>query len=99
MKMSDWAKFLSNFLELSEYPILLDKRKISHVKAILKADDEYKVFRAQQDKEYGSDFDKAVEYIKSHGRSLPEAEQMKLEKKITNFDKKLEMALAFNPKN
>lgn len=98
MKMSDWVKFLNNFLELSEYPILPDKGKVSHAKAMLKADDEYKTFRVQQDKEYTSDFDKAVEYIKSHG-SLPKAEMKKLEKKITNFDKKLEKALAFNPKD
>jgi hypothetical protein len=98
MKMSDWIKFLNNFLQLSEYPILKNKGKISHAKAVLKADKEYKVFRVQQDKEYISDFDKAVEHIKTHGQ-LPKSEHIRLEKKITNFDKKLEKALAFNPKD
>ena len=98
MKMLDWVKFLNDFLKLSEYPILRDKGKISAAKAKLKADQEYEVFRVQQDKEYISDFDKAVEYIKING-SLPKAEKKKLEKKITNFDQKLEKALAFNPKD
>ena len=98
MKMIDWIKFLNNFLELSEYPVLTGKGKISAEKAKLKAEQEYEVYRVQQDKEYISDFDKAVEYIKINGR-LPKAEKKKLEKKITNFDQKLEKALAFNPKD
>lgn len=97
MNMSDWIKFLDDFLKLSDYPVLDDKGEISAAKAKLKADEEYKVFRVKQDREYVSDFDKAVGYIKEHG-SLPKAEHKKLEKKITNFDQKLENALAFNPK-
>ena len=97
MKMSGWIKFLNDFLQLSEYPILKNKGKISHAKAVLKADKEYKVFRVQQDKEYISDFDKAVEHIKTHGQ-LPKSEHIRLEKKITSFDKKLKQVLEFNPK-
>ena len=28
LKMDDWSTFLNSFLQLSNYPILLDKRKI-----------------------------------------------------------------------
>ena len=97
MKMSDWIKFLNNFLQLSEYPILKNKGKISHAKAVLKADKEYKVFRVKQDREYISDFDKAVEQIMTTGK-LPEAERKKLRENISDFDEKLKQALGFNPK-
>jgi len=97
MKMTDWVKFLNGFLELSTYPVLTNKGKISAAKAKLKADQEYGVFRVKQDIEYISDFDKVVEHIKVYG-SLPKLEQEKLEKKITNFDQKLERALSINTK-
>ncbi len=38
MKMTDWIEFLYNFLELSNYPILQDKGKISALEAKLKAE-------------------------------------------------------------
>lgn len=38
MKMTDWFQFLHNFLELSNYPILEDKGKISMLAAKLKAE-------------------------------------------------------------
>jgi len=58
MKMTDWVKFLNRFLELSDYPILKDKGKISQVQAELKAAKEYKKFRLIQDRVFESDFDK-----------------------------------------
>jgi hypothetical protein len=63
MKMEDWAKFLQGFLELSNYPILQDKGKVSALEAKLKADQEYKEYRVIQDKNYLSDFDKEVKRI------------------------------------
>ena len=63
MKMDDWAKFLDQFLELSEYPILQDKGKVSALKAKLKAEQEYEKYRKVQDKEYISDFDREVKRI------------------------------------
>ncbi len=63
MKMADWIKFLHNFLELSSYPILQDKGKVSALKAKLKAEQEYEVSRIQQDKDYLSDFDKEIKRI------------------------------------
>jgi len=70
MKMSDWIEFLHNFLELSNYPILQDKGKVSALEAKLKAEQEYEVYRIQQDKDYLSDFDKEIKRItgKKDGR-------------------------------
>ena len=63
MKMQNWIEFLHSFLELSNYPILQDKGKISALEARLKAEKEYDVYRIQQDKEYLSDFDKEIKRI------------------------------------
>jgi hypothetical protein len=63
MKMTDWIEFLHNFLELSNYPILQDKGKVSALEAKLKAEREYEVYRIQQDKDYLSDFDKEIKRI------------------------------------
>ncbi len=63
MNMADWIDFLHRFLELSDYPILQDKGKISALEAKLKAEQEYEVYRVQQDKDYLSDFDKAMKRI------------------------------------
>jgi hypothetical protein len=60
MKMEDWIKFLHNFLELSNYPILEDKGKVSALEAKLKAEQEYEDYREIQDKNYISDFDKEI---------------------------------------
>ena len=38
MKMEDWSKFLHSFLELSNYPILEEKGKVSALEARLKAE-------------------------------------------------------------
>lgn len=62
-KMADWIEFLHNFLELSNYPILKNKGKVSALKARLKAEQEYEVYRIQQDKDYISDFDKEIKRI------------------------------------
>ncbi|MEE9424923.1 MAG: virulence RhuM family protein [Methylococcales bacterium] len=64
MKMTEWVKFLDSFLELSNYPILQGKGKVSTHQAKLKATQEYEVFRKRQDTEYISDFDKAVKRFK-----------------------------------
>jgi hypothetical protein len=63
MKMADWVGFLNNFLELSNYPILQDKGKVSALEAKLKAEGEYEVFRQRQDAEYISDFDREIKRI------------------------------------
>lgn len=63
MKMEDWIRFLHDFLELSNYPILTDKGKISAEEAKLKAEQEYRAYRKRQDREYISDFDREVKRI------------------------------------
>ncbi|MDO9012211.1 MAG: virulence RhuM family protein [Gallionella sp.] len=63
MKMTDWVEFLHSFLELSNYPILQDKGKVSALEAKLKAEGEYEVYRQRQDAEYLSDFDREIKRI------------------------------------
>jgi len=61
--MSEWSIFLNQFLELSNYPILTDKGKVSMIEAKLKADQEFEIFRKIQDKQYISDFDKEIKRL------------------------------------
>lgn len=62
--MKQWTSFLDRFLELSNYPILKDKGKISMLEAKLKAEGEYDKFRVIQDQNYESDFDKEIKKLK-----------------------------------
>ncbi|MDA3792479.1 MAG: virulence RhuM family protein [Elusimicrobia bacterium] len=65
MNMKKWVKFLNKFLELSDYPILTHKGKISALEAKIKAEGEYDKFRVEQDRYFESDFDKqAKKYLK-----------------------------------
>ena len=64
--MQQWSKFLDGFLELSNYPILRDKGKISMLEAKLKAEGEYDKFRIIQDQNYESDFDKLIKSFKNN---------------------------------
>ncbi len=63
MTMQEWQQFLNNFLQLSSYPILSDKGKITMLEAKIKAGLEYDKFRLIQDKTWESDFDKAVKHL------------------------------------
>jgi len=63
MKMEDWVKFLHSFLELSSYPILKDKGKVSVLEAKLKAEQEFETYRKRQDRDYISDFDREIKRI------------------------------------
>ena len=58
--MTEWVEFLNRFLELSDYPILADRGKVTALEAKLKAEAEYVSFRVRQDKEYISDFDRKI---------------------------------------
>ncbi len=62
-KMKEWINFLHSFLELSNYPILKDKGKVSALEAKLKAEMEYEEYRVIQDKNYISDFDREIKRI------------------------------------
>jgi len=66
MKMADWVTFLHSFLDLSNYPILLDKGKVSALEAKLKADGEYEVFRQRQDADFISDFDREIKRLEGN---------------------------------
>ena len=63
MYMKDWSKFLGNFLQLSNFPILKDKGKVTMLEAKIKAESEFEKYRVIQDREYESDFDKVVKEI------------------------------------
>ena len=63
MKMADWTGFLHSFLELSNYPILQDKGKVSALEAKLKAEGGFDVYRQRQDVEYLSDFDREIKRL------------------------------------
>ncbi|MBL4824148.1 MAG: virulence RhuM family protein [SAR324 cluster bacterium] len=64
MNMKDWIFFLEKFLELSDYPILKDKGKITALEAMLKAEAEYDKFRVFQDQNYVSDFDIEIKKLR-----------------------------------
>ncbi len=64
MYMKEWSKFLGNFLQLSNYPILKDKGKVTMLEAKLKAENEFEKFRVIQDKNYESDFDEEIKKLK-----------------------------------
>ena len=64
--MHDWAGFLNNFLQLSNYPILTDKGKITMLEAKLKAETEFDRYRVIQDQHYESDFDKEIKRLKGN---------------------------------
>jgi hypothetical protein len=68
MKMTDWAKFLNDFLTLSNYPILQDTGKVTALEAELKAEGEYEIYRKRQDLEYISDFDREIKRLEGHGK-------------------------------
>jgi hypothetical protein len=63
MNMKDWIVFLDRFLELSDYPILLDNGKIAALEAKIKAEQEYDVYRVVQDRNYVSDFDLEIKKL------------------------------------
>ena len=62
--MQEWVNFLHQFLELSSFPILKDKGKITALEAKIKAEQEYDKYRMIQDKNYESDFDKEIKRLK-----------------------------------
>jgi len=70
MNMQDWVQFLHSFLELSNYPILQDKGRVSALEAKLKAGQEYEEYRVIQDKNYVSDFDKEIRRITGDAAKL-----------------------------
>ena len=64
MYMKDWSKFLTDLLQLSNYPILKDKGKVTMLEAKLKAQNEFEKYRVVQDENYESDFDREIKKLK-----------------------------------
>ncbi len=63
MKMKEWIKKLDDFLSLSDFYILQTKGKISHKKALQKANEEYEKYKAKIINEKSKaqiDFEKAI---------------------------------------
>lgn len=60
MKMHDWIQKLDDFLRISEKELLTHSGKISHKEAIEKARTEYNKYRIEEDRQYISDFDRAM---------------------------------------
>jgi hypothetical protein len=67
--MEEWAQFLNDFLELSKYPILQDKGRVSALEAKLKAEQEFEEYRVAQDKNYISDFDEDIKRVLGNNKS------------------------------
>jgi len=63
MKMSDWIQKLDAFLQFNEYQVLKDAGKVRHDVALRLAEKEYEKFRAVQDKNFISDFEKEVKLL------------------------------------
>ena len=70
MNMADWDKFLIQFLELSDYPLLKDLGKITMLEAKIKAETEYDKYRIIQDQLFESDFDKELKKLRITNRKL-----------------------------
>lgn len=63
MKMKDWIAKLDEFLKLSERELLAGTGSVSAEEAAQKAQEEFAKFRKEGDKNYISDFDKAVKKL------------------------------------
>lgn len=62
--MSDWCMILNDFLNLAQRPILGNAGSITALKAKIKAENEFEVFRKIQDQQYVPDFDKEIKRLK-----------------------------------
>lgn len=60
MKMQDWINDIEEILKLNYYEILVNKGKISTEIARKKAEEEYRIYKKIQDKNFISDFDKLL---------------------------------------
>jgi hypothetical protein len=60
MNMEDWLKFLNQFLDLSNSPILQNKGTVSAMEAKIRAEAEYEKYKVIQDQLFESDFDKEI---------------------------------------
>lgn len=67
MKMADWVDKLDQFLKLSERKLLVNAGSVSAEQAAQKAETEFERYRKEKEKNYVSDFDRAVKsLVKNH---------------------------------
>ena len=64
MYMEDWKNEVDNALKVFHYEVLEGKEKISHKQAVERAENEYEKYKAIQDKNYVSDFDRLLSKTK-----------------------------------
>ena len=74
MKMTDWIAKLDEFLRISERGLLKDAGKISAEQAAIKAQQEFEKYRKERDKNYISDFDRAVKKYLQKGKKKNQLE-------------------------
>ena len=68
MTMKQWTKKLDDFLRLSEKEVLHHAGTMSSVAAEKKANHEYEIFRADQEKKYMSDFDRLTKRLSQRSK-------------------------------
>jgi hypothetical protein len=73
--MQDWISFMSNYLDLNDYPVLEGLGKISKEHADEKALKEYSKFRVIQDCNYENDFEKMIKNIEKKGNRKRDGEK------------------------
>ena len=69
MTMNDWKLFLDHQLRMLNKKVLVDKGKISHIKAVEKAEKEFDIFRQKEMLQLESDFDIAVKQLSTKVRN------------------------------
>lgn len=63
--MAKWIEVMNGYLDLNEYPKLLDAGRVSKKQADRKALAQYDEFRILQDQEYVGDFEKEIERLEN----------------------------------
>jgi len=84
MKMSDWLEKLDQFLKLSERELLANAGSVSAEQAAQKAEEEFEKYRKDRNKNYVSDFDRAVKELE---QKPPNAHQRKRDTRIADVYK------------
>jgi hypothetical protein len=72
MKMTDWVAKLDAFLQFNEYDVLTNAGSVSAEVAKRLAEEQYSVFRVQQDRHFESDFEREVKRISKRKGNRPE---------------------------
>ena len=84
MKMADWVEKLGQFLKLSERELLANAGSVSAEQAAQKAEEEFEKYRKDRNKNYVSDFDRAVKELE---QKPPNAYQRKRDARIADVYK------------